>query len=93
MAAEWYLEVAVGHAFARMAAWEEQQLEQAFMKGDDTFTYVWKKASHSAEMDPDMNKYILDLRAMTQTNEHTKTVRRMIRLTPTAHQLTSPFGM
>ena len=93
MAAEWYLETQAGMVFARMEPWEEKLLNEAFAMGNDTVAYTWQRAPKDDETgDRPIWNYTLDIRNMTQTNDHTCKCRRMLRLVPETNKKTSPFA-
>ena len=65
-----------------MTSREETALEKASATGRTTVEYTWKfqSAEFAGDEVPLGRRYTLDLNAMTQTNQETKKVRRLLRI-------------
>ena len=76
---EWYFEVTEKKLFKRMTAWEEYALENA-SKSTVEYKWTFEPAELAGDKGPRGTKYKLDLTAMTQTNQKTGKVRRLLRI-------------
>ena len=87
MAAEWF--IFLRGSFHRMAEWEERALEDAIVVGHSVVTYVWSWRQGDEVKE---DTYVIDLLAMTQTNETTGAWRRLLRFAKEdSHAVLSPL--
>ena len=84
---EWYIEMMKSRNFKRMSPWEEELLETASAREQGIVHVQYKWTVEPSELATDMTsrgqdgpRYRFDVTAMTQTNEKTGTVRRIIKL-------------
>ena len=76
---EWYVEVTEHKLFKRMTSWEEKTLENA-SSGTVEYKRTFEPAELAGDGGPRGVPYTLDLIAMTQKNEKTGKVRRLMKI-------------
>ena len=62
--------------------WEVQIFELKRAEGEPGVQYDWASPAHMKGEKKDTTPYTVDFTTMTQTNEHSGTVRRLVRIPP-----------